>query len=139
MDMHGTMDLKKQLVDGCSHISFHTMFREGKIWWYASGSVVDVDVDKLALYMHIQGTMHLKKQLVDGCSHSSVHTVFTYGDTWWYASGSVVDVDVDKLALCMDMHGTTAFKETIGRWMFTQVFTQLCSQMVTHGDMQVAV
>ena len=96
------------------------MFTDGDTWWYASGSVVDVDVDKLALYMDMQGRMPLKKQLVDGCPHKSVHTLFTDGDTWWYASGSVVDVDVHKLALCMDMHGTIAFKETIGRCMFTQ-------------------
>ena len=78
----------------------HTaVFTDGDTWWYASGSVVDVDVHKLALCMDMQGTMHLKKQLVDGCSQSSVHTLFTDGDTWWYASGSVVDVDVDKYKL----------------------------------------
>ena len=107
------------------HTSVHTMFTDGDTWWHASGSVVDVDVDKLALYMHIQGTMHLKKQLVDGCSHI-VHTLFTYDDTWWYASGGVVDVDVDKLALYMHMQGTIAFKEAIHRWMFTQQ----CSHIV---------
>ena len=101
-------------------VVFTAVFTYGDTWWYASGSVVDVDVDKLALYMDIQGTMDLKKQLVDGCWHSSVHTLFTDGDTWWYASGSVVDVDVDKLALCMHMHGTIAFKETISRLMLTQ-------------------
>ena len=116
-------------------ISLHTMFREGNIWWYASGSVVDVDVDKLALYMDIQGTMHLKKQLVDACSHSSVHTVeFTDGDTWWYASGSV-DVDVDKLALCMDMQGTMDLKkQLVDGCSHSSVNT-----LFTHGDMQVAV
>ena len=45
-------------------------------------SVVDVDVDKLALYMDMQCRIPLKKQLVDECSHSSVNTLFTYGDTW---------------------------------------------------------
>ena len=108
-------------------VVFTAVFTYGDTWWYASGSVVDVDVDKLALYMHIQGTMHLKKQFTDACSHSSVHTaLFTDGDTWWYASGSVVDVDVDKLALYMHMQGTIAFKEAIHRWMFTKQ----CSHIV---------
>ena len=70
------MDLKKQFTDACSHSSVHTMFT------YASGSVVHVDVDKLALCMDMQGEMDLKKQLTDACSHSSVHTLFTDGDTW---------------------------------------------------------
>ena len=78
------MHLKKQFTDACSHSSVHTMFT------YASGSVVNEDVDKHQLEMHIQGTMHLKKQFTDACSHSSVHTMFTY------ASGSVVNEDVDK-------------------------------------------
>ena len=74
MDMQGTMHLKKQFTDGCSHSSVHTLFTDGDTHGeYASGSVVDVDVDKLALCMDIQGTVHLKKQFTDACSHSSVH------------------------------------------------------------------
>ena len=69
------------MVDACSHSSVHTLFTDGDTWWYASGSVVDVDVHKLALCMDMQGTMHVKKQFTDGCSHSSVHTLFTHGDT----------------------------------------------------------
>ena len=56
MDMKGTVHLKKQFTNACSHSSVHTMFT------YASGSVVHVYVDKLALCMHIQGTVHLNKQ-----------------------------------------------------------------------------
>ena len=70
----GTMHVHRVVFTHCSHLVTH-----GK---YASGSVVDVDVDKLALCMDIQGTMHVKKQFTDGCSHSSVHTLFTDGDTW---------------------------------------------------------
>ena len=66
------MDLKKQFTDACSHSSVHTMFT------YASGSVVDVDVKKVALCMDTQGEMDLKKQLTDACSHSSVHTLLTH-------------------------------------------------------------
>ena len=80
----------------------------------ASGSVVDVYVDKLALCMDMKGTVHLKKIFTDGCSHSSVHTMFTY------ASDSVVHVDVDKLAFWHAHTGYNAFKEAIHRWMFTQ-------------------
>ena len=32
MDMQGTMDLKKQLVDACSHSSVHTLFTDGDTW-----------------------------------------------------------------------------------------------------------
>ena len=32
MDMHGTMDLKKQFTDGCSHSSVHTLFTDGDTW-----------------------------------------------------------------------------------------------------------
>ena len=47
MDMHGTMDLKKQFTDGCSHSNVHTaVFTDGDTWSYASGSVVHVHVDK---------------------------------------------------------------------------------------------
>ena len=76
MHIQGTMHLKKQFTDACSHSSVHTMFT------YASGSVVHVYVDKLASCMHIQGTVHLNKQFTHTCSHSSVHTLFTHGDTW---------------------------------------------------------
>ena len=75
------MHVKKQFTDGCSHSSVHTLFTPVHTLVNISGSVVDVDVDKLALCMHIQGTMHVKKQFTDGCSHSSVHTLFTHGDT----------------------------------------------------------
>ena len=68
MDMHGTMDLKKQLTDGCSHSSVHILFTDVGTWLYASGSVVHVYVDKLALCMDMQGTMPLKKQFTDACS-----------------------------------------------------------------------
>ena len=71
MDIQGTVHLNKQFTDGCSHSSVHTMFT------YASGSVVHVDVDKLALCMDMKGTVHLKKQFTDACSHSTVHTLFT--------------------------------------------------------------
>ena len=61
----------------------------GNIWFTPvhtlvniSGSVVDVDVDKLALCMDMQGIMHVKKQFTDGCSHSSVHTIFREGNIW---------------------------------------------------------
>ena len=47
-----------------------------------SGSVVHVDVDKLALCMDIHGTMHLKKQFTDACSQMHVHTMFTDVGTW---------------------------------------------------------
>ena len=61
----------------------HTaVFTDGETWSYASGSVVHVDVDKLALCMDMQGEMDLKKQFTDACSHSSVHTLFTDGDKW---------------------------------------------------------
>ena len=97
-----------------------------------NGSVVDVDVDKLALCMDMHKAIPLMKQLTDGSSQSSVHTLFTY------ASGSVVHVDVDKLALCMDIQGTMHLKK-----QFTHTCSHssvhTCSQMVTHGDMQVAV
>ena len=64
-------------------MQIHTVvFTHGDTWSYASGSVVHVDVDKLALCMDMQGTMHLKKQFTDACSHSSVHILFTDGDTW---------------------------------------------------------
>ena len=100
---------------------FTVVFTDVGTWSYASGSVVHVHVDKLALCMDMQGTMHLKKQFTDACSHNSVHTaVFTDGETWSYASDSILHVDVDKLALCMDMQGTIAFKETIHRCMLTQ-------------------
>ena len=81
MDMQGTMPLKKQFTDGCSQSSVHTLFTHVGTWSYASGSVVHVHVDKLALCMDMQGEMHLKKQLTDACSQSSVHTLFTHGDT----------------------------------------------------------
>ena len=103
------MHLKKQFTHTCSHSSVHTMFT------YASGSVVHVDIDKLALCMHMKSTVHLKKQFTHTCSHSSVHTLFTY------ASGSVVHVDVDKLALCMHMKGTVHLKKQ---------FTHTCSHIV---------
>ena len=45
-----------------------------------NGSVVDVDVDKLALCMDMQGRIPLMKQLTYGCSQSIVHTLFTHGD-----------------------------------------------------------
>ena len=63
MHIQGIMCLKKIFTDACWHISLHTMFREGNIWWYASGSVVDVDVDKLALYMHMHGTIAFKETI----------------------------------------------------------------------------
>ena len=64
------------------HSSVHTVvFTDGDTWSYASGSVVHVDVDKLALCMDMHGTMHLKKQFTDASSHNSVHTMFTHGDT----------------------------------------------------------
>ena len=72
MHIQGTMCLKKIFTDACSHSSVHTMFT------YASGSVVHVDVDKLALCMHMQSTIPLKEQLTDACSHSSVHTLLTH-------------------------------------------------------------
>ena len=66
------MCLKKIFTDACSHSSVHTMFT------YASGSVVHVYVDKLALCMDMKGTVHLNKLFTHTCSHSSVHTMFTY-------------------------------------------------------------
>ena len=36
----------KQLTDGCSQSSVHTLFTDGDTWWYASGSVVHVYVHK---------------------------------------------------------------------------------------------
>ena len=82
MDMQGTMHLKKQLTDACSHSSVHTMFTYGETWSYASGSVVHIYVDTHQLYMDMKGTMDLKKQLTDACSHGSVHIMFRDGDTW---------------------------------------------------------
>ena len=32
MDIQGTMDLKKQFKDGCSHNSVHTLFTDGDTW-----------------------------------------------------------------------------------------------------------
>ena len=51
---------------------------------YGSGSVVDVDVDKLALYMDMQGTMYLKFKHIHRCmfTHASVHTMFRDGNIW---------------------------------------------------------
>ena len=81
--MQGTMPLKKQFTDACSHSSVHTaVFTDGETWSYASGSVVHVYVDKLALCMDMQGEMDLKKQFTNASSHSSVRTLFTDGDTW---------------------------------------------------------
>ena len=58
MDMQGTMPLKKQLTDACSHSSVHTaVFTDGDTWSYASDSILHVDVDKLALCMNMHGTM----------------------------------------------------------------------------------
>ena len=50
-------------------IGLHTLLTDADAWWYASGSIVDVDVDKHALSMDMQGTMDLKKQVTDACSH----------------------------------------------------------------------
>ena len=61
-------------------VVFHTLFTDDDTWWYASGNILHVDVDKLALCMNMQGRIPLMKQLTDGCSHSSVHTLFTHGD-----------------------------------------------------------
>ena len=63
MDMQGTMHLKKIFTDACSQSSVHTMFTDGDTCSYASDSILHVDVDKLALCMHMQGTMHLKKNI----------------------------------------------------------------------------
>ena len=51
------------------HSSVHTVvFTDVGTWSYASGSVVHVDVDKLALCMDMQGEMDLKKQFTDASS-----------------------------------------------------------------------
>ena len=83
--------------------------------------------------MHVHGALDIIvpghtcciqfKVTIDTCFliHSLVvRHWFTPVHTLVNINGSVVDVDVDKIALCMDIHGTIAFKETIGRCMFTQ-------------------
>ena len=46
MHIHGTMDLKKQFTDACSHSSVDIVFTDVGTWWYVNGSVVHVYVDK---------------------------------------------------------------------------------------------
>ena len=65
MHGHAGYNAFKETIPRCM---FTVVFTDVGTWSYASGSVVHVDVDKLALCMDMQGTMHLKKQLTDACS-----------------------------------------------------------------------
>ena len=95
MHVHGALDIImpghtccnqfKVTIDTCffnTQPSGNTWFTPVHTLVNINGSVVDVDVDKLALCMDMQGRIPLMKQLTDGCSQSSVHTLFTDGDTW---------------------------------------------------------